>query len=151
MITIQFSFSQFLKFWWRAKNWQSWLIFFFRANGFKRQLEILISQHDGLDKVNATKILQQEFNEKRKWICHTCSRHTGGVMNRVTSNQKNGILNKKDMWYCDVEEVINLYQDSRWIAKRALKMLNWMGFISASKRNNNIFINLPLEVLNLRV
>lgn len=37
-----------------------------RANGFKRQLEILISQHDGLDKVNATKILQQEFDEKRK-------------------------------------------------------------------------------------
>ncbi|KAK2554228.1 DnaJ-like protein subfamily C member 4 [Acropora cervicornis] len=37
-----------------------------RANGFKRQLEILISQHDGLNKVNATKILQQEFDEKRK-------------------------------------------------------------------------------------
>ncbi|XP_068751809.1 dnaJ homolog subfamily C member 4-like isoform X3 [Montipora capricornis] len=36
-----------------------------RANGFKRQLELLISQHNGLDKVTASKILR-EFDEKRK-------------------------------------------------------------------------------------
>jgi len=36
-----------------------------RANGLKRQLEHLISQHNGLEKVAATKSLQH-FDEKGK-------------------------------------------------------------------------------------
>lgn len=39
----------------------------FRANGLKKQLELFVSQHSGLEKIVAAKALQQFFGDNKKW------------------------------------------------------------------------------------
>ena len=38
----------------------------FRANGLKKQIELFVSQHSGLEKIVAAKALQQFFGENKK-------------------------------------------------------------------------------------
>ena len=40
--------------------------FFFRSNGLKKQLELLVSQHSELERVAATKVLQRHFDNNEK-------------------------------------------------------------------------------------
>ena len=38
----------------------------FRANGLKKQIELFVSQHSGLEKIVAAKALQQFFGDNKK-------------------------------------------------------------------------------------